>query len=340
MSILDMGRRFALRAFCCYAALYVIYVGQPMLFAVLGLHQASAASSLLAPIFHVVVPWIAVHIIHLSTPITVFTNGSGDTRYDWILMAVHITIAATAAVVWMLLDRRSERDAMLEVWLRFGLRTFLAFELLWYGCDKLVPVQFGALTDATLEMPVRSFAPMGILWTSMAASPGYTMFAGAVESAAGLALLVPQLSKVGALIAVVAMANVFALNVFYDVPVKLVSLHLLAFAIFLALPEIVRLRDALVTNRAVLPASGQSFIDRSSVGPIIYATWILAIFFVGVSISRNLASRASMVETYRVDSQRDQIHLVSEYPRFFVASGRSSGGSSTASLRSTSSRPH
>jgi hypothetical protein len=331
MSIRGTGRRFALRVFCCYAALYAVYVGQPMLFAVLGLHQASAASSILAPIFHVVVPWIAIHVFQLSTPITVFTNGSGDTRYDWILTALHVSIAVAAAIVWMLLDRGSDRDATLEVWLRFGLRTFLAFELLWYGCDKLVPVQFGALTDATLEMPLRSFAPMGILWTSMAASPGYTMFAGAVESAAGLMLLIPQLSKVGALIAVFAMANVFALNVFYDVPVKLVSFHLLFLAMFLALPETIRLRDVLITNRAVLPASRQSFIDQSSVGPIIYATWVIAIFFVGVSISRNLASRASMIATYRIDSHRDQIHFVSEYPRFFVESGRASGASSASS---------
>jgi hypothetical protein len=156
------------------------------------------------------------------------------------------------------------------------------------------------------------------------------MFAGAVESAAGLLLLVPQLSKLGALIAVAAMTNVFALNVFFDVPVKLVSLHLLVFAIFLASPEFVRLRDVLITNRAVSAASQQSFIDRRSVGPIIYATWVLAIFFVGTLIARNLESRASMIATYHIDSRRDQIHLVSEYPRFFVATARANDNSSFA----------
>ncbi|MGZ4872687.1 MAG: hypothetical protein ACXVK3_12530, partial [Candidatus Angelobacter sp.] len=34
--------------------------------------------------WHKVVPWIAQHLLRLPQPITAFTNGSGDTTYDYI----------------------------------------------------------------------------------------------------------------------------------------------------------------------------------------------------------------------------------------------------------------
>ena len=33
---------------------------------------------------HTAVPWFGAHGLRLDTPITVFTNGSGDTTFDWV----------------------------------------------------------------------------------------------------------------------------------------------------------------------------------------------------------------------------------------------------------------
>jgi len=67
---------------------------------------------------------------------------------------------------------------------------------------------------------------MGLLWTFMAASKGYQIFTGAAEVLGGILLLWKRTTTLGALTVFGVMANVMALNFFYDVPVKLLSTHL------------------------------------------------------------------------------------------------------------------
>jgi hypothetical protein len=66
-------------------------------------------------------------------------------------------------------------------------------------------------------------------------------------------IVVPQLTTLGALLAVAAMSNVLALNFRYDIHVKLFSAHLLAAAIFLAAPDLRGLFRFLVERRAAEP---------------------------------------------------------------------------------------
>jgi hypothetical protein len=54
---------------------------------------------------------------------------------------------------------------------------------------------------------------------------------------------------VGALVTMGVMANVVALNFFYDVPVKIYSSHLLILSLYLASPDFVRLANVLIFNR-------------------------------------------------------------------------------------------
>jgi hypothetical protein len=136
------------------------------------------------------------------------------------------------------------------------------------------------MTLARLITPFGSLTRMGVLWTFMAASTGYTMFAGSMEVGAALLLLVPRLRALGAIAAAIAMTNVFALNVFYDVPVKLFSFHLLLLALFVLAPEFSRLANLLVFNRPPGPPvpsalSDNPALDRAIVG----ASWLLAAAF-------------------------------------------------------------
>ena len=75
--------------------------------------------------------------------------------------------------------------------------------------------------------PYGDSSPMGLLWTFMGASKGYSIFCGGVEMLAAILLFVPGCATLGALVAMGAMANVFMLNMCYDVPVKQYSFHLL-----------------------------------------------------------------------------------------------------------------
>lgn len=88
----------------------------------------------------------------------------------------------------------------------------------------------------------------------MAASPGYTLLCGLVETAAGLLLIPRRTVALGALISAGAMANVLALNIFYDVNQKIRCFYYVVLALYLAAPQLVRLWNLLVLQRATTPS--------------------------------------------------------------------------------------
>jgi len=100
---------------------------------------------------------------------------------------------------------------------------------------------------------------MGLLWTFIGASTPYQIFTGCAELLGGLLLLMPGTTLLGALICVVNSTMVFALNMSYDVPVKLYSSHLLLMGVFLILPDLGRLWNMFVLNRTVEPAAPARF---------------------------------------------------------------------------------
>src|SRR5579859_5260248 len=220
---LKIGFRFA----CCYLFLFcfpfplgsIPYTGKPAEWYEL--------------LWQKVVPWMASHLLRLSQPITIFTNGSGDTRFDYIKALCLLVVAALASVLWSVLDRKRQNYGRLHQWLRLYVRLYLGATLLGYGAYKVIPSQFPPMWQWRYLQTYGDSSPMGVLWTFMSASASYTIFAGAIEMLGGILLFLPRLVTLGALISVGAMANVFMLNMSYDVPVKLYSFHLLLLAIFL-----------------------------------------------------------------------------------------------------------
>src|SRR6202012_5647978 len=116
-----------------------------------------------------------------------------------------------------------------------------ASQLISYGLAKEFPMQMPYPGLTRLLEPFGNFSAMGVLWASIGVSPAYERFAGCAELAAGVLLLVPRTTLLGALIAALDMTQVFKLNMTYDVPVKILSFHLLLLAVFLAAPDLPRL---------------------------------------------------------------------------------------------------
>ena len=58
--------------------------------------------------FHALMVWIAKNILHLSYPVTVFTNGSGDTTYDYVVIFFITVISLFAAIIWSLLIKKQK----------------------------------------------------------------------------------------------------------------------------------------------------------------------------------------------------------------------------------------
>jgi hypothetical protein len=212
--------------------------------------------------WHVAVPWVGRHLLGLS--ITKVPTGSGDTAFDYVKVICLLAITVAATAVWTLLDRRRPNYARLDRVLRVLVRYSLGLTMISYGAMKVIPVQMPSPSLGRLVQPFGDASPMGLLWTFMGASRAYEAFAGAGELLGGLLLVFPRTTLLGALLSIGVLAHVVTLNFCYDVPVKLMSSHLLAMAAFLTVPDLRRLADLFLFNRAVGPAAIGSLFGRSS----------------------------------------------------------------------------
>ena len=177
--------------------------------------------------------------------------GSGDPTYSYVLLAIHLALAVLVAAIWSALDRRRRGHPKLFAWLLIGARFLLGFTMLSYGLSKVIPTQFPPfLLLERLLAPYGDSSPMNILWSFMSSSEGYTIFGGAGEVVGGLLLFWRRTATLGALVTAGVMTNVAAMNYCYDVPVKLYSTHLTLLALVILLPDVRRLIDILVLNRA------------------------------------------------------------------------------------------
>ncbi len=245
-----MGVRFA----CAYFALYFFTFP-------LGLIPWSWPAQEYTELWQRCVPWVAAHVLHLAQPITVFPAGSGNTTYNYVELLCFGTLALTVTLVWSALGRAREHARAHEL-LRILRRFAVGSALIGYGVAKIIKTQFPFPGVDTLLEPYGEASPMGLLWTFMGFSTGYNIFVGLSEAGGGVLLFYRRTTTLGALILVAVMANVVALNFFFDTPVKLYSLHLLAASAFLALPDLGRLWNVLVAKRATTAIPLRTFRRR------------------------------------------------------------------------------
>jgi hypothetical protein len=194
-------------------------------------------------------------VFHVGARLVVTGSGSGDKTYDWVHAFTVLVVSALATVVWSVLDRRRENYASAQPWVRLVARFALGFTMVSYGIVKAIPLQMPAPGLTRLLEPFGHFSPMGVLWSSIGASGAYEMFAGCAELAGGILLFIPQTATLGALICLADTVQIFALNMTYDVPVKLFSFHLILVSLFLLAPEAGRLLNVMLLNRAAAPST-------------------------------------------------------------------------------------
>lgn len=201
--------------------------------------------------FRQIIFWVAAHLFGAKLPLVYSGSGSGDKTFDWTEVFCVLIVALIATPVWSALDRRRAESAVLFKWFRLYIRFCLAATLLIYGLDKFIPLQMPYPYLQRQVQPFGTFSPMGVLWSSIGAAPGYEIFAGLAEILAAFLLMFPRTVTLGAMVSLADMIQVFALNMTYDVPVKQYSIHLLSLSAFLLAPQAGRLIDFFVRNRRV-----------------------------------------------------------------------------------------
>jgi hypothetical protein len=219
--------------------------------------------------------WTAVHIFRIKYTLVYTDSGSGDKTFDWVLVFCLFVVAVGATTVWSILDRKRENYVLLHKWLRLFLRFAIAGQMLSYGLLKAVPLQMTFPSLNRLIEPFGNFSPMGVLWASVGSSPAYEIFAGCAELLAGVLLIFPRTTMLGAMVCLADAIHIFALNMTYDVPVKLFSFHLILMSVFLLAPDLKRLANLFFLNRNAAASAQPALFTSSRANRFAFAAQII-----------------------------------------------------------------
>lgn len=242
-------------------------------------------------IYQAIIPWLAKNILHLEKEITVFTNGSGDTTYDYVLILFFIILSLIIASVWTLLDKKKPDLTKLSYWFVVLLRYYLGYNMMSYGWGKVIPMQFQEPSFYRLLEPVGDMSPMGLVWTFIGFSAGYTIFSGITEVVGGILVLYRRTQYLGGLILIGVMGNVMALNYFYDVPVKLFSTELFLMAIIIASPKIKQLLNVLLDLKPTVPKiTFKPFQNSKRKRLATIGKWVFLLFVIFYPLSETINS--------------------------------------------------
>lgn len=122
---------------------------------------------------HSFIPWFAENFLALSYPITIFSNGSGDTTYDYVVLLCIFLTAFGGCLIWSLIDRKRLQYDQLFYILTVLIRFYVGLMLIQYGLGKVVKIQFPFPDLNRLTSTYGESTPMGLAWTFMGFSKGY-----------------------------------------------------------------------------------------------------------------------------------------------------------------------
>ncbi|TWS23432.1 hypothetical protein FK268_14185 [Tsukamurella sputi] len=188
--------------------------------------------------------------------VDIVVSSGGDNMWQWCMHLGWIVVGLVIVAVWTALDRNRPNYRSLLGLLGVLARFVLAISMIIYGLAKAIPTQMGFMILPSHQLQLTGDTSMfTTLWGFMGASIPYMVITGLIELTAGILLLWRRTTLLGALIAIVAMGQVFLLNLFYDVPVKLVAGELLIVAVALTLPAAPNLLRVVFNRPAPTPVT-------------------------------------------------------------------------------------
>jgi len=290
-AVWSLPRKIAFRLVFLYLVLYMFCNGNVTIFTPLEVFpdiDKPLATALAQPMA-ALTQWWAVRLLHLTGMAAAWhRDGSGDTLLNYLLCVTFLAIAVAGTAVWSVLDRKRANYDTLYAWLRFLVRLNVGIGMLQYGFYKVFPVQMQPPNLAVLNEPVGNSSPMTLLWTLLGLVPLYERVCGFAEVAGGVLILFRRTALAGALLSAFVMTNVVLYNLFFDVPVKLYAIHLLAMASFVILPDMKPLWEFFVMQRHtrpvgvwVPPARGvmpKRVLVGVEIGYLVLSVWALAAY--------------------------------------------------------------
>jgi hypothetical protein len=187
-----------------------------------------------------------------------------DSYYGVTFLCTIVLLSAAGTIIWSFMDRQRSNYSRLYAWSYLYLRYFLAAYLLGYGFVKFFPSQFQAVSASRLVMDVGEQTPMLLAWNFMGYSVVFNMVSGFLEIIAGLLLFFRRTATMGAILATFIFSFVALMDFCFNVPIKLLSAHLLLISLVLMLHDGQRLFRLLVQNSATEPIVYPSLVNNKN----------------------------------------------------------------------------
>jgi uncharacterized membrane protein YphA (DoxX/SURF4 family) len=214
--------------------------------------------------------WFADVILNWGAEFKLENTGSGDRSFDYVRLAMNLILAFIVSIIWSFLDKKRASYTTLFYWLQSILRLFLCIAMILYGFAKVFKGQFADPSLELLLQTVGEMSPMGLAWTFMGHSLVYNIFIGSLEILGGLLLLNRKTSVLGSFLITGIMVNVAIMNLTYDIPVKLFSIHLTIMASILLVANGRRILSFFLKNETIEKAQYVNYIKNKSLIKIIH----------------------------------------------------------------------
>ncbi len=145
--------------------------------------------------------------------------------------------------------------------LRFFLRAALALPMIASGIFRLIPVQMPPLRPLDQLQRLGELTQAELLRTTVGASPVFQSFTGLAALLGGALLLFPRTTLLGALICAANLGMAVTLALCYDLPSRLYVSCLFVLSLLLLAPDLRRLADLFLLDRAVEPPQAPPAAD-------------------------------------------------------------------------------
>ena len=250
------------------------------------------------------IPWLAEHVYGITGVTYLENTGSGDTSFDYASILTGAILGVIGSFIWSLVDRKRSSYNTLYYWLTVALRYYIGIMLINYGLSKVIQLQFSPPGPYRLLNTFGESSPMGLAWAFLGFSEGYNMFMGIAEIMAGL-LLFRRTMTFGLIVTLMTALNVMAVNYFYDVPVKIVSTHLVIMTLFLLSRDI----KALLLFFFTKTEAKLRLIKRPAYKKKInLGLDVLKVLVIGYALIFALITRVNMAQIYGVDAEKPLLY--------------------------------
>ncbi|TVT41433.1 hypothetical protein FNT36_08305 [Hymenobacter setariae] len=166
---------------------------------------------------------------------------------------IALGVSFVIGLVWTLLDRQREEYEVLYYWLRVVVRFRAGIGIIGFGFTKLFPTQMPYPSIGLLNSNFGDMTAQKIFWLQIGIVPWYQVFAGVVETLAGVLLFFRRTTFLGAALLLGALGDIVFVNFAYDGGVHVYSSYFVLLAAFLMVQDIPNLYNLLIRERYTVP---------------------------------------------------------------------------------------